>query len=212
MKSLSMTLKAFLLFFIVINTMQLLAQNQKDTLLIANTQKQSIDLSKTNENHQLLASLNGKWSFTGRHIPADTSIKPIEIFGTFSRKGIWENRYFISETSSGKKIKMSWADGREITYHDMYIDGYDNIKGRFYFVMAGNHQSTGLLSAEGSYDPATKTFTYETEKEQAPGQKMRIHILVKIIDRNHYMTEWHWRNEVQELGKTETYYTRIKTK
>lgn len=200
MKTSSMFIKAITLFVIVSNAIQSFAQ------------KEATDLSRTNENHQLLASLNGEWSFTGKHIPADTSIKAIETSGTFSRKGIWENRYFISETSSGKKIKMSWANGREITYHDMYIDGYDNIKKKFYFVMGGNHQSTSLLSAEGSYDPATKTFTYEAEREPAPGKKMKIHILVKIIDHNHYMTEWHWRNEVQELGKTETYYTRIKSK
>jgi hypothetical protein len=200
MKTTSMIIKSFAFLLIISNATQSFAQ------------KEATDLSRTNENHQLLASLNGEWSFTGKHIPADTSIKAIETFGTFSRKGIWEDRYFISETSSGKKIKMSWADGREVTYHDMYIDGYDNIKKKFYFVMGGNHQSTGLLSAEGSYDPATKTLTYEAEKESAPGKKIKIHILVKIIDSNHYTTEWHWRNEMQELGKTETYYTRIKAK
>ena len=74
-------------------------------------------LSRTGENHKLLARLVGTWTFTGKHIPAhvDPSAKLPEFSGTLMRHGIWEGRYFISETTGGK-IAMPWADGREVVY------------------------------------------------------------------------------------------------
>ncbi|MBX2921058.1 MAG: DUF1579 family protein [Chitinophagaceae bacterium] len=186
------------------------AQTSDDSLKQAERMKQQIERSKTNENHQLLASLNGEWSFIGRHIPGDTTQKPIETFGTITRKGIWENRYFITETSSGKKIPMPWANGKEMTYHDMYIEGYDNVKQKFFFTTVGNHWSTGYFTCEGSYNLTTKTLSYEGEFEPAPGIKMKILCLLKFINPDHFSIEWHRSIDERNVARSEANYTRLK--
>lgn len=185
------------------------AQNQKDTSA-DERQKLMIQLSKTNKNHQLLAGLNGEWTFKGRHIPTDTTRKPIETFGTITRKGIWENRYFITETSSGKKIPMPWADGKEMTYHDMYMEGYDNAKKKFFFTLIANHWSTGYMSCEGSYDSTTKTLTYEGEWEPTPGTIVKAVRIIMFIDPDHYKQEGYFSIGGKEMQRSEGSYTRSK--
>lgn len=186
------------------------AQNQQDSANKTDMQKQRIELSKTNANHQFLASLNGEWTFKGRHIPADTTRKPIETFGTITRKGIWENRYFITETSSGKKIPMPWADWKEITYHDMYIEGYDNVKKKFYFILVANHWNTGYLIGEGSYDSIAKSITYEFELKPEPGTIVNVVRITKFIDPDHYREESYSSIAGKEVQRSEGNYTRVK--
>jgi hypothetical protein len=163
-------------------------------------------------NHQLLAGLNGEWTFKGRRIPTDTTQKPIETFGTITRKGIWENRYFTTETSSGKKIPMPWANCKEMTYHDMYMEGCDNAKKKFFFLTVGNHWSTGYMSCEGSYDSTTSTLTYEGELELAQGTTVKILRIIKFVDPYHYNEEWHRSIGGKKVQRSEGSYTRIKSK
>lgn len=178
------------LVIVISSAVSSFAQNQQDSTNEARMQKQ-IELSKTNENHQLLARLNGKWSFKGRHIPADTTRMQIETFGTITRKGIWENqdRYFITETSSGKKIPMPWADWKEMTYHDMYIEGYDNVRKKFFFVSVGNHWNTGYVIGEGSYDSTAQTITYEFDLKPDPETIINVVRITKFINPDHYREE-----------------------
>lgn len=79
--------------------------------------EERVALSKTNENHQLLASITGSWTFTGKHFPPNMA--PIEFKGTAERKAIMDGRYFTFETTGGK-LKMPWSD-KEETYRDMAI-------------------------------------------------------------------------------------------
>jgi len=209
MKKTIITIKVFTVLVLAIITTPSSAQNQKDSANKADMQKQQIELSKTNKNHQLLAGLNGKWAFKGRHIPTDTTRKPIEIFGTITRKGIWENRYFITETSSGKKTPMPWADWKEMTYHDMYIEGYDNAKNKFFFTVVGNHWSTGYMSCQGSYDSTTMSLTYEGEFEPAPETIVKVLRIIKFVDSNHYEEEWHQSIGGKEIQRSEASYRRI---
>lgn len=207
------TIKAFtvLVLAIAIATSSF-AQNKNDSVNQTDLQNQRIERSKTNENHQLLASLNGDWTFNGRHVPTDTSQKPVETFGSITRKGIWENRYFITETSSAKKIEMPWADWKEMTYHDMYMEGYDNVKRKFFFTLMANHWNTGYMICEGSYDSTTRTLTYEGEFEPGPGIIVKVLRIVKFVDRDHYMEEWCRSIGGKEIQRSEASYTRIKGK
>ena len=105
-------------------TSQNKAANQTDMT------KQMVELLKPGENHKLLARLAGTWEFTGKHFPSDPKEKAIEISGRCVRKPLWEGRYFLAE-DTGQKLKMPWAEGREVAYKDMIIDGYDNVKRKF---------------------------------------------------------------------------------
>jgi hypothetical protein len=218
MKKTTIPIKAFsMLVFVAAIATPAFAQNQEDSLKKAAMLEQYIELSKTNENHQLLASLNGEWAWVGHHIWPDTSKKPFEFQGTITRKGIWEDRYFITETSSGGKSKMPWADGKELTFHDMYIEGYDNVRKKFFSATINNESNTGLITLEGSYDPSTRTITYEGEsvahfhKNIAPGTMMQFRDLVKFVDSDHYILEHHESIDGNEIITTELKYTRIRS-
>jgi hypothetical protein len=69
---------------------------------------------------------------------------------------------------------------------------------------------------EGSYDPITKTITYEGESvahfhhDIAPGTMMKFRDLVKIIDNDHFVLEHHESIDGKEIVITELKYTRIK--
>lgn len=212
MKKVRTSQKAFSILTLLISvTTTALAQSSNDSAARAERQKQQIELSKTNENHQLLASLNGEWSFKGRHIPSDPTQQPVEIFGTVIRKGIWENRYFITETSSGKKIPMPWAEWKEMTYHDIYLEGYDNVKKKFFYTSAGNHWSTGYMLCEGSYEPATRTLTYEGEFEPSPGTIMKVVRIITFIDPDNFKQETHNSIHGKEVLRSESSFTRVKS-
>ena len=190
------------------------AQNQKDSLVTApasspnndEIMKRKIELSKTGENHKLLAGLTGKWTFTGRQLTPDPNVKP-EVYGTAERKAVMDGRYFVFETTGGKLI-MPWSDGKEVTYRDIAIEGYDNEKKKFFSSRAANHWSTGLTTSEGSYDPATKTITYEREIERG-GKKMMVHERLKIINNDHYLFEIYSISDGRETKRMEASYTRV---
>lgn len=168
------------------------------------------DLTRPGDNHKLLGSLAGKWNFKGRHFSDDPKEKPFEFKGIVERKSLWEGRYFVSETTGKGKLQMPWSDGRAIPYQDMSIEGYDNVKKKFVRATIDNHYDTGILMFEGDHDSANKTITYDAEIESAPGQKIKTRILLKILDRDHYIEEFYENRGKQEVKVAELSYTRSK--
>src|SRR6516165_6848892 len=60
----------------------------------ADMMKQMMELSKLNENHKMLTSLDGNWSYTVKMwMDGDNSKKPMESKGTAVRKGIMDGRF-----------------------------------------------------------------------------------------------------------------------
>jgi hypothetical protein len=196
---------AFAMLIVSVNTTPASAQNKNDSSEIEK-QKQSIELSKTNKNHQLLSSLTGTWSFTGAHFSPESGTKTVEVNGTITRKAIMDGRYFICETTGGK-IKMPWSEGKEINYKDLYIDGYDNDKKKFFRAAVANHWTTGIFTMEGSYDSTTRTFTYELEMERA-GEKRKFLDLIKILDTDNYSFARYLIKGDKKIKVTESNYTR----
>src|ERR1043166_8813912 len=69
--------------------------------------KQMIEMGKLNENHKLLASMDGNWTFVVKMwMNGDTSAKPQESKGTAVRKTIMGGRYVTMEV----KGKMQMPD------------------------------------------------------------------------------------------------------
>lgn len=191
------------------------AQNQK--AVEDEKQKQFIELSKTNENHKLLAGLTGKWSFDGKHISPDPAVKPFEFKGTIVRKSLMNDRYFTTETSSNGQMPMPWSEGKMVTYTDMTLEGYDNVTRKFVAANIANETNTGIITYEGSYDPNTRTITYEAQstthlhKDIAPGTMFKMQELVKFIDKDHFTLEHYEYIDGKQIVLTEIKYTRIKT-
>ena len=170
--------------------------------------KQIMELSKLNENHKLLSSLDGNWNYTIKFwMNPDPNAKPEESKGTAVRKSIMDGRFSIMDVTG--KMEMPGPDGKkkEMTFKGHGIEGYDNVKKKFVGSWIDN-MGTGIMFSEGDYDPTTKTFTYTSEFEAIPGMKQQIREVMKIVDNNHMAFEWYENQGGQEQKTMEINYTR----
>jgi Protein of unknown function (DUF1579) len=172
--------------------------------------QQMMELNKPGENQKLLADLAGNWTYTIKFwMNPDPSAKPEESKGTATRKAVFDGRYFQLDVTG--KMQMPGPDGKkkDFTFKGTSIEGYDNVAKKFVSTWADN-MSTGIMMSEGTYDPATKTFTYTSETEMMPGMKTKIREVIKIVDKDHHMLEWYENRGGAEAKTMEINYTRKK--
>jgi Protein of unknown function (DUF1579) len=187
------------------------AQTQSATDQMPNPQemmKQMMELSKLNENHKLLSAMNGNWNFAIKMwMNPDPNAKPQESKGNATRKAIMGGRYVMMDVSG--KMQMPGEDGKmkDMQFKGMGVEGYDNAKKKFVSSWVDN-MSTGIQFSEGTYDTATKTFTYTSEIEMMPGMKTPVREVIKVPDNNHIMLEWYENRGGQEKKTMEIAYTR----
>jgi hypothetical protein len=171
---------------------------------------QMMELAKLNENHKLLADMAGTWTYNIKMwMNPDPSAKPQESKGTATRKSMMDGRYFVVDVTG--KMPMPGPDGKlkEMTFKGMGIEAYDNAKKKFVGSWIDN-MGTGIMMSEGTYDPATKTFTYTGEYEGIPGMKQKVREVLKIVDKDHQTFEWYEDRGGQEAKTMEISYTRSK--
>jgi len=176
----------------------------------AEMMKQMMELSKMNENHKLLSSLDGNWTYTIKMwMNPDPNAKPQESKGTATRKSVMGGRYVMMDVSG--KFQMPGEDGKmkEVQFKGMGLEGYDNVKKKFVGSWIDN-MGTGIMFSEGDYDAGTKTFTYTSEMEPMPGMKSQVREVLKMTDTNHMMLEWYENQGGQEKKTMEIAYTRKK--
>jgi hypothetical protein len=170
--------------------------------------KQMMEMSKLNENHKLLSDMNGNWNFAIKMwMNPDPNAKPQESKGTATRKSAMGGRYVMMDVTG--KMLMPGEDGnmKDVQFKGMGIEGYDNAKKKFVSSWIDN-MNTGIQFSEGTYDPATKTFTYTSEIEMMPGMKIPVREVIKMPDNNHMMLEWYENRGGQEKKTMEIAYTR----
>ena len=174
----------------------------------AEDMQKMMELSKLNENHKMLGELAGTWSYTVK-MWMDPSAPPQESKGTAVSKPIMNGRYFVTDVTG--HMKMPGADGKmkEFTFKGMAMDGYDNVKKKFVNTW-GDNMGTGIMMAEGDYDPATKSFTYSAEMEMIPGMKTKVHEVLKVTDKDHHLFEWYENRGGEDVKTMEISYTRKK--
>ena len=172
--------------------------------------KAMLELSQTNENHKLLASLDGNWEYTLKFwMNPDPNAKPQESKGTATRKSLMDGRYVMMEVTGS--VQMPGADGKmqTVPFKGMGIEGYDNVKKKFVASWVDS-MGTGIEFSEGTYDQATKSFTYTSEMEPLPGMKTPVREVVKLTDNNHMLLEWYENHGSGERKTMEINYTRKK--
>jgi hypothetical protein len=170
--------------------------------------KQMMEMSKLNENHKLLADMNGNWNYTIKMwMNPDPNAKPQESKGTATRKSVMGGRYFVMDVSG--KMQMPGEDGKmkDMQFKGMAVEGYDNVKKKFVSSWIDS-MGTGIQGSEGTYDPASKTFTYTMEMEPMPGMKQQVREVIKVTDKDHMMLEWYENRGGQEKKTMEIAYTR----
>ena len=174
----------------------------------AEMMKMMMEMAKLNENHKLLGQLAGTWNFTTKFW-MDPSKPPQESKGTATRKPMMDGRFYTMDVSG--KIPMPGPDGKmkDVDFKGMSVEAYDNAKQKFVTTWCDN-LSTGIMMSEGTYDPATKTFTHTGEYQMGPGMKQNIRETVKIIDNDRHTMEWFEDRGGQEVKTMEITYTRKK--
>lgn len=170
--------------------------------------KQMMELAKLNENHKLLAELAGDWDYTVK-MWMDPDQPPSESKGKATRKSIMDGRFFTLDVEG--KFEMPGPDGKmmEMDFTGVGMEGYDNVKKKFVSTWADS-MGTGIMFAEGTYDPATETFTYNSEIEMVPGMKTKVREIVKVIDKDHHIFEWYENRDGKDVKTMEIAYTRKK--
>jgi hypothetical protein len=167
-----------------------------------------MELSKLNDNHKLLAGMAGTWTYTVK-MWMDPKGNPSESKGTATRKATMDGRYLHGDYSG--KFKMPGADGKmkDMEFKGMSLDGYDNVKQKFVSAWVDN-MGTGIMLSDGTYDPATKTFTYTGEYEAIPGMKSKVREVLKNVDPAHQTFEYYEDRGAGEAKTMEIDYTRKK--
>ncbi|MEP6603632.1 MAG: DUF1579 domain-containing protein [Spartobacteria bacterium] len=171
---------------------------------------QMMELSKLNENHKLLTSLDGTWNYTVKMWMDPTpNAKPQESKGVATRKSVMDGRFVEMDVNG--KMQMPGPDGKpkEMTFKGHGMEGYDNVKKKFIGTWMDN-MGTGIMMSEGDYDAATKTFNYTGEFEMMPGMKQKVREVMKLTDKDHMMFEWYETHGSQEAKTMEIAYTRAK--
>jgi hypothetical protein len=170
--------------------------------------KQMMEMSKLNENHKLLADMNGNWNFAIKMwMNPDPNAKPQESKGTGTRKSLMGGRYVVMDVTGKMQMPDETGKMKDMQFKGMGIDGYDNVKKKFVSSWIDN-MGTGIQFSEGSYDPATKTFTYTSEIEMMPGMKIPVREVIKVPDNNRMVLEWYESHGGQEKKTMEINYTR----
>jgi hypothetical protein len=174
----------------------------------AEMMKQMMELSKLGENHKILATMAGTWSYNVKMWMAPGA-PPMMSTGTGVRKAVMGGRYFTFEVAG--KMQMPGADGKlkDMEFQGMALEGYDNVKKKFIATWSDS-MGTGIGLSEGSYDAATKTFTYIGDYEMMPGMKIKFREVIKVADANHHTMEYYEDRGAGEMKSMEIAYTRKK--
>ena len=164
-----------------------------------------MELAKPGENHKLLAQGVGNWTYTAKMwMNPDPNASPSESSGTSVTKEVLGGRYFITEHTG--KMPMPGPDGKvtEMEFKGIATEGYDNVQKKFVSTWIDN-MGTMIMVSEGTFDAASKSFTYRTECEMMPGMKTKIREVIKIVDKDHRTFEF-----FEDRGGTEVRTMEIK--
>lgn len=170
--------------------------------------KQMMEMSKLNENHKLLASMDGNWAFAIKMwMNPDPNAAPQQSKGTATRKSIMGGRFVMMDVTGKMQMPDETGKMKDMQFKGMGVEGYDNAKQKFVSSWIDN-MGTGIQFSNGTYDPAAKTFTYTSEIEMTPGMKMPVREVIKLTDKDHMSLEWYETHGGQEKKTMEIAYTR----
>jgi hypothetical protein len=170
--------------------------------------KQMVEMGKLNENHKLLSSMDGNWTYTIKMwMNPDPNAAPQQSKGTATRKTVMGGRYVVMDVTGKMQMPDEAGKMKDLQFKGMGTEGYDNVKQKFVGSWIDN-MGTGIQFSEGTYDPASKTFTFTSEMEMMPGMKTPVREVLKMTDKDHMLLEWYENRGGQEKKTMEIAYTR----
>jgi hypothetical protein len=149
--------------------------------------------------HDLLAKSVGGWK-TEIKSWMDPNMPPTVTEGKSVCESMLGGRYFHSKET---------ANFMGMPFEGSAISGYDNATKKFFSYWVDN-MSTGAMVLEGSYDEATKTFTYAGSGTSFTGEYKVREIIQHINDDESMFTMYMEESGKPEMKMMEIKYTRIK--
>ena len=127
------------------------------------------------EGHKALEAKVGTWELKLKCYMGPEG--PVESTATCESK--WSlDKHFVEDHADG-----TWMGQ---PFHGVGFTGYDNLKKKYVMSWCDN-SATGIMYSEGTYDPATKTFTYVGEcPDVMNGKYARSRTVDKMIDDKHW--------------------------
>jgi hypothetical protein len=165
-----------------------------------------MEMAKPGENHKLLQSTTGTWTYTVKWWMSPDA-PPSVSSGTTVYRSVMGGRYIVSDHTS--TMQMPGPDGKmtETEFKGMGVEGYDNAKKKFVASWIDN-MGTGIMYMEGTWDPTAKTITYVADYEPAPGMKTKVRQVIKIADADHRTMQFFQEDGGKDVKTMEISYTR----
>ena len=163
-------------------------------------------MAQPGENHKILQEKAGTWNYKVKWWMSPDA-PPMESTGTTKIKTVMDGRYIVGEHSG--KMSTPGPDGKmmDSNFLGMGTEGYDNAKKKYVASWIDN-MGTGIMSMEGTYDPATKTLTYVSQEQSLPGVKFKMRQTDKAIDKDHRVMQFFEVHGDAEVKVMEISYSR----
>lgn len=151
--------------------------------------------------HAVLAKTEGEWK-TEMTMWMDPAGQPMKTTGVATNKMILGGRY--QESHFKGDFMGQPMEGRGIT-------GFDNSKKVYESTWIDNF-GTGIMKAEGTYDPNTRSITFKgSQTDFSTGRPMPFREIMKFVDDNNHTMEMYITPEgAQEFKTMEIKFTRTK--
>lgn len=152
--------------------------------------------------HKNLEYMVGKWNVTGKFWDDKAPDQPPQdTKGTMSTEWFNEGR-FTKYEYKGEMMGMPFTGWG--------YSGYDNIEKKYVSIWIDS-MGTGIMKNTGSYDAATKTFTFTGEMKDPTGKSIKTRETVKVNSKDeHVMTFYHTGADGKDFKMGELNYQRVK--
>lgn len=151
--------------------------------------------------HQALQQRIGKWSMVVKMTMAPGA-PPVVSNGTSEHKWVMDGR-FVEDTTESEVMGQP--------FHGKGLVGYDNLKKKYVSTWIDN-MSTGVMTGQGTYDAAHKTWNFTTEQPNfASGTYSKARSVEKFTDNDHFVMQMFGPGpDGKEMMGMEIEYTRMK--
>ncbi len=163
------------------------------------------ELAQPSEEHKLLELMAGKWVQTTKFWQKPGA-DPIAAPGTTVNKMVLGGRFLESE----------WENSEgEMRGQGLNILGFDRRSNR-YTLVGFDTWGTYYVTAEGTWDEATKTLTLQGEDEDpVRGFTQKYDFIIHLVDDDNYIIEVVFKNKeltegLPEFKMVESKFTRVK--
>ena len=152
------------------------------------------------EQHKRLGALAGSWTVHGKFWQPGGGGTPAEMTGSAEVKPLMDGRY-VHEEFSGDFMGMP--------FRGVGVTGFDNVRQKYLSTWIDN-MSTTIMLMTGTYDGATKTYTYTGQyPDPMTGKEKPMKIVMKVVDDNKHVSEFFDHTPGDKWVKTmELTYTR----